>query len=551
METLHFDLVVVGGGPAGLAAACHAQVLARRQGRTLAIALLEKGAQLGSHSVSGALLDACIVQRLLAAAGGEVPRPAEPPPLQSAVTEEQLYVLRSGRAFALPVGERWQHGQCHLLSLGALCRWLGRWAEMLDIEVLTGFAAVAPLWEGEQMVGVQSGEQGRNRVGGYKPGYQPAVALRAGLTIVAEGCRGQVSGQIAQRRGGLLAQPGRRRSPQRYALGFKELWETTAGQEGQVIHTLGWPLAGVHGGGFLYHPRPQRTALGMVIDLDYCDPDFDPFAALQVWKTAPLIRPHLRGARLLGYGARALTVGGWQSLPPLSLPGALLVGDSAGLLNTATLQGIHNAIASGMLAAETAWQAIAQHHFSADFLQRYDVAVQESDWGRDLYRVRNVRPAFRRGLGSGLLNAAWEYATVGRSPWSWHWQQRDRQTLRARLPVVRAAAPLAPTDEGVILDRQRALACSGLHYEEDQPVHLHLLDPELPLGTEGRRFGNPELRYCPAGVYALQQRSDGKMLLHIHASHCLHCKCCDIKDPLDNIRWSAPQGGSGPNYTDL
>jgi electron-transferring-flavoprotein dehydrogenase len=231
------------------------------------------------------------------------------------------------------------------------------------------------------------------------------------------------------------------------------------------------------------------------------------------------------------------------------------VGDSAGLLNTATLQGIHNAIASGMLAAETAWQAIDQHTFSADFLRRYDVAVQESDWGRELYRVRNVRPAFRQGLGSGLLNAAWEYATVGRSPWSWHWRQRDRQTLRARpLGPVRqqAESPLpSPSADGVLLERQQALACSGLHYEDDQPVHLHLRDPQLPLGAEGRRFGNPELRYCPAGVYAFRRQPNGKILLHIHASHCLHCKCCDIKDPLDNIRWSAPQGGSGPNYTDL
>ncbi|MBF0185862.1 MAG: 4Fe-4S dicluster domain-containing protein [Magnetococcales bacterium] len=551
METLDFDLIVVGGGPAGLAAACHAQRLAMEHGQTLSIALLEKGARIGSHLLSGALVDGTVWQQLLPAADSSLPQPATPPPLHSPVREEQLWLLQAEKAHALPIAHGWQHRHCHIASLGELCRWLATWAEALGVELLTGFAAVAPLWEGQQLIGVCSGEQGRNRAGQCKPGYQPPVALRAPLTIVAEGCRGEISGRIREHLAPARKPLVARRSPQRYALGIKELWECASTQSGQVIHTLGWPLRGVHGGGFLYHPRPHRVALGMVIDLAYRDPWFDPFLALQQWKTHPLLRPRLAQGRLLGYGARTLVVGGWQSLPPLSFAGGLLVGDSAGLLNAATLQGVGNAVASGMLAAETAWQAIRGRTYTADFLQRYEEAVRRSAWGQALYRVRNVRPAFRVGLTAGLLNAAWEYGTRGRSPWSWHWQHTDRQMLR---PLEsESKPPTAPPlpDDAVVLDRHQALACSGLHYEEDQPVHLQLLDAERPL-TEGRhRFANPELRYCPAAVYALHRHADKKIYLQIHANHCLHCKCCDIKDPLDNIRWTAPQGGSGPNYPDL
>ncbi|WP_130471782.1 electron transfer flavoprotein-ubiquinone oxidoreductase [Candidatus Magnetaquicoccus inordinatus] len=559
METIHFDLIVVGGGAAGLAAACHAQICAKRAGKVLSIGLLEKGAQIGSHILSGALLDTRILQQLLASATENIPQPKTALPVHSPVVTEELWLLQERQAHSLPLGKRWQHGHCHILSLGELCRWLAEWAEELGIEILTGFAAVAPLWDGKRLLGVQSGEQGRNRAGARKANYQPAVALLAPVTIIAEGCRGQISGQIYQHLGTNSAREDLRRpSPQRYALGIKELWETDSTLSGQVLHTLGWPLRGVHGGGFLYHPRPHRTALGMVIDLGYRDPGFDPFVAVQKWKTHPLIQPHLHKARLLGYGARTLTVGGWQSLSLLSLAGGLLVGDSAGLLNTATLQGIHNALASGMLAAETAWQAIATDDFSASFLQRYAQAVRRSPWGQELYQVRNVRPVFRHGLRRGLLNAAWEYATKGKSPWSWRWQMRDRQTLQEAQASAQTAeileAPRTPSlcaGAGVIADRQQALSCSGLYYEADQPLHLQLEDPQLPVQTEGRRFGNPELRYCPAGVYALRHRPDGKIFLHIHADHCLHCKCCDIKDPLDNIRWTAPEGGSGPNYPDL
>ena len=440
-----------------------------------------------------------------------------------------------------------------MVSLGHLSRWLARMAEQRGVEIFPGFAATTLLWEEERLVGVVSGDLGRDRAGRPKPGFQPGVCLRAPIVVLAEGCRGTLSGQVIARLG--LASggiTGQRASPQRYALGIKELWETPGSQPGQVLHTLGWPLSeqqSAHGSGFLYQPRANRTAMGLVIDLDYKNPLFDPFAALQQWKSHPLIRPHLESARLLEYGARTLAIGGWQSLPQLAFAGGLLVGDGAGFLNTGTLQGIGNALASGLLAAETILAAFASQDFSARSLQRYTDAVLRSPWGEGLRAVRNMRPGFRGGLWPGLLNALWEEKMAGRSPWTLHWRKQDREWMQ---PLTRHHQPSLPPVPGhPTLDRATALAGSGLRHEEDQPLHLHMKDPDLPL-TEGQhRFANPELRFCPAGVFALASGSDGKKFVQMHANHCLHCKCCDIKDPRDNICWTLPQGGSGPDYQEM
>ncbi|MBF0401735.1 MAG: 4Fe-4S dicluster domain-containing protein [Magnetococcales bacterium] len=554
METLHFDVIIVGAGPAGLATACHLRTLGAEQGRDLAVCVLEKGARVGSHLLSGALLD----PRALAAL---VPEWAEREhgedavPLESPVLEESLWLLTPERAHPLPLPRGWRHDHCRMVSLGNLCRWLARRATQQGVEIFPGFAAAAPLWEGERLVGVVSGPLGLDQAGQPKAGFQPGISLRAPITVLAEGCRGFLSGQIIHRLG--LATPGlanKNRSPQRYAIGIKELWETPGSRAGAVLHTLGWPLDAArqqapHGGGFLYQPRANRTALGLVVDLNYKNPLFDPFLALQQWKNHPMIAPRLRSARLLGYGARTLSVGGWQSLPQMAFAGGLLVGDSAGLLNTATFQGIGNGLAAGRLAAETILAAFGQQDFSGPALQHYTQAVLHSPWGRALRAVRNVRPGFAAGLWPGLLNALWEKSVAGNSPWTFRWRRQDRDCLQA----VRRDHRPTPSPELVhpTLDRATALACSGLHYEADQPVHLRLRDPDLPLTTGLHRFANPELRFCPAAVFAVSNRSDKKKLFRMHANHCLHCKCCDIKDPLDNIYWTLPQGGSGPDYQDM
>lgn len=544
-ETLTFDVIVVGGGPAGLATAYRLRTQGRLHGQDLSVCVLEKSARMGGHLLAGALLDPADLAAL-------VPDwETRGAPLDAPVSDSALFLWSQRHAHALPMPRAWRHDRCRMVSLGRLCRWLARLAEKEGVDLFPGFAATEPLWDGERMVGVLTDDKGRDRAGTPKPGFQPGVILRAPITVLAEGCRGSVSGEILARLG---HKPGMRpRAPQRYALGFKELWETPGTQPGRVWHTLGWPLFSkdhpAHGGGFLLQPRPDQTALGMIVDLDYADPWCDPFVAFQHWKCHPTLRPLLASARLLGYGARTLTVGGWQSLPRLVFEGGMWVGDSAGFLNAATLQGIGNALGSGILAADAILEAFKRDDVSAARLQPYAEAVARSSWGKKLYAARNVRPGFRWGLWPGMLHAAWEGRVQGRTPWTVGWRQTDRACAR---PVDHGrTAPPPPEGGPPLLDRATALGKSGLHHEENQPLHLHFCNPTLPL-TEGyHRFANPETRFCPAGVFDLRIRPEGKKAYLIHANHCLHCKCCDIKEPLANIRWRPPEGGSGPHYPDM
>ncbi|MBF0417500.1 MAG: 4Fe-4S dicluster domain-containing protein [Magnetococcales bacterium] len=531
MSEFSHDVLIVGAGPAGLAAALHL-----KRSSDLRIAILEKSARIGGHLLSGALLDPQDLHPLL------TEEEIATAPLGRRVERESL--LHLTRRHALPLPNGWPHRGCRMLALGRFCRWLADRVEQAGVEIYPGFVAQGLLWEKDRLVGLRTGDQGVNGLGKPGPGFEPGMALRAPVTLLAEGCRGHLTGQVVQRLG-----LHRDRPPQTYGLGFRELWEIPdhASPAG-IVHTLGWPLRGSeHGGGFLYPVEPGRLAIGWVSGLDYADPWLDPFNAFQHWKNHPFIRARLTEGHPLAYGARCLVEGGWQALPRLVFDGGLLIGDAAGFLDAARLKGIGNAMQSGMAAAEGVLVAFDKGDFSARGLEGYVARVEKSAWFARLQAVRNVRPGFRAGRLPGMLNAAWERFSRGRSPWSWRWSVSDRKRMREATPD--GSPMIRPDPAPWILDRASALAKSAIRHRHDQPRHLQVNDPDLLLHAGKKRFANPETRYCPGGVYEVKFPPEVEQaVVRIHAERCLHCKCCDIKDPLDTIVWTPPEGGSGPDY---
>ncbi|MBF0429462.1 MAG: 4Fe-4S dicluster domain-containing protein [Magnetococcales bacterium] len=520
---LHYDVIIVGAGPAGLAAALRLA----QDGVVRKICVLEKSARIGGHLLSGALLDP---NDLTSVVPDWQQRKA---PLGPVARRDDFLFLSARQATPLP--NLWDNrGHC-LVSLGTLCRWLAARAEELGVEIYPGFAATRLLWNHNQLEGVGTGDHGQNREGRPLPGFQAGIDLKAPVTILAEGCRGSLARQVIER----LALDANR-PPQTYALGFKELWEVPAKAEhqpGDLLHTVGWPLK-CYGGGFLYQVAAERIAAGFVVGLDYRDPQLDPFAAFQNWKSHPQIAKRLQNGRPIGFGARTLVEGGWSCLPQLTFAGGLLVGDAAGFLNAARLKGIGNALQSGVAAA----LAVAK----GDPTLFYPQAVQTSSWGRALAKVRNVRPGFRWGILPGLLNAGLEKVTHGHTPWTLRWKISDRSRLQK---AMQNTPPPHIADGRVESNRSFWLGLSALTHREDQPLHIALLDPRLPLEAGRTHYANPETRYCPAGVFQLKMPPDvATPTFRMQTANCLHCKCCDIKDPFDNIRWTPPEGGSGPDY---
>jgi electron-transferring-flavoprotein dehydrogenase len=537
-ERMEYDVVVVGAGPAGLAAAIRLKQLATAAEREIGVCVVEKGSEVGAHILSGAVFEP-------RALGELIPDWRERgAPLVTPATEDRFLLLTPARTLRLPTPPQMRNHGNYIISLGNLCRWLARQAEALGVEIYPGFAAAEVLYDGAGRVrGVATGDMGIGKDGRPTDRYQPGVELIAEETLFAEGCRGSLTKTLVERfrlRDGV--------DPQTYAIGIKELWEVAAErhQPGLVIHTIGWPLdTGTYGGSFLYHLEGGQVAVGFVIGLDYENPFLNPFEEFQRFKTHPSIRPFFEGGRRIAYGARALNEGGFQSIPRLDFPGGALIGCAAGFVNVPKIKGSHTAMKSGMVAAEAVFRRLG-----GDAAASVRGALEQSwVWG-ELRRVRNIRPSFRWGLYAGLAYSAFDtYVLRGAAPWTFH-HHPDYTRL---IPASRARRIEYPRPDGKIsFDRLSSVFISNTNHEEDQPAHLRLRDPAKAIGINYRLYDSPEQRYCPAGVYEIVQPAEAVApWLQINAQNCVHCKTCDIKDPEQNIDWVVPEGGGGPNYPNM
>jgi electron-transferring-flavoprotein dehydrogenase len=538
-ESMQYDVVVVGAGPAGLAAALRLKQLST----ALSVCVLEKGSEIGAHILSGAVMDPRALAEL-------VPDWKDKgAPLDAPVSADRfLFLTESSHfetpGFLLPACFR-NHGN-YVISLGNLCRWLGRQAEAAGIEVFPGFAAAEVLYDGDRVVGVATGELGIGRNGERTPAYQEGMELHAKYTLFAEGCRGQLGKQLEAR---FRLREGA--DPQVYGIGLKELWELKPErhQPGLVVHTAGWPLPpDTYGGSFLYHMAERQVAVGFVVGLGYTNPYLSPYEEFQRFKTHPAIRTYFEGGKRISYGARAIAAGGLQSLPRLVFPGGALLGDDAGFLNASRIKGSHCAIKSGMLAAEAAAEAIRAGR-AGDQLDAYPAAFRASWLYEELHRARNFKPWMSKGLYTGTLMVGIDQVLFrGKAPWTLHHGHADHETLKRKDQV----RPIEyPKPDGVLtFERLSSVFVSSTNHNEDQPSHLRLKDPSIAVEVNLARYAGPESRYCPAGVYEFVDL-DTSPRLQINAQNCVHCKTCDIKDPTQNIVWVAPEGGGGPNYPNM
>ncbi len=538
-DIMEYDVVTVGAGPAGLSFAIHLKQL----NPDISVCVIEKGATVGAHILSGAVIEPGPLDALLPGWRDH------PPPIWVPATDDEFWLLSKTGRRKLPVPAGMHNHGNFIVSLGALCAWLAPQAEALGVEIYPGFSAAATLHgEDGRVIGVRIGDMGVAKDGTHKSGFTAGIDIHAKVTVLAEGARGSLTKQLVKRFGLDAAS-----DPQAYSIGIKELWQVPAGRvtPGKIVHTLGWPASNdIYGGGFLYHLDADRIALGYVSGLDYADAEYKPWEAFQQWKNHPSVAPLLEGGSILSAGARAIVTGGWQSLPKVEMPGALLIGDGAGLLNVPKIKGTHQAIRSGMLAAEHLAQSLAQGALNP---AGFDTALRASAAMTELRSVRNIKPGFKRGLWFGMFNAAWETVTGGLSPWTFRnkpdWSSLDKVSTHEQPKRDYLQRTLAPRD------RLQGVYFAATQHDENQPVHLVVHDTSICIDRCTVEYDNPCTRFCPANVYEIvdslgDDGTSGKRL-QINAANCVHCKTCDIKDPYEIITWVTPEGGSGPNYQNL
>ncbi|WP_374015170.1 electron transfer flavoprotein-ubiquinone oxidoreductase [Massilia sp. BJB1822] len=542
---MEYDVVIVGGGPAGLSAAIRIKQLAQEKGQEISVVVLEKGGELGAHILSGAVMDPKALTEL-------IPNWKElGAPLNTEVTEDRVLFLTENKAFKTPnflLPACFENHGNYVISLGNVVRWLGQQAEALGVEIFPGFAAAEVLYNEDGSVkGIATGNMGVKRDGEAGPEFQLGMELHGKYTLFAEGARGHLGKQLMAK-----YELNKGKDPQAYGIGIKELWEIDPAkhQPGLVIHTTGWPLdTKTYGGSFLYHLENNQVMVGYVVGLNYENPYLSPYEEFQRYKTHPAIRGFFEGGKRISYGARAITAGGLQSLPKLVFPGGALLGCDAGFLNMSRIKGSHAAIKSGMLAAEAVAAALGESR-QHDELAAYPEAFEKSWLHEELHVARNVKQYLNKGLYLGsIMTAVDQLIFRGKAPWTLHHSHADHECLK---PAANYQPIVYPKPDGKLtFDRLSSVFISNTNHAEDQPIHLTLKNASVPVDVNLAKYAGPEQRYCPAGVYEFMKTDDGQDRLQINAQNCVHCKTCDIKDPTQNIVWITPEGGGGPNYPNM
>jgi len=541
-DYMEYDVVIVGGGPAGLSAAIRLKQVAEAKGQEISVCLLEKGSEIGAHILSGAVIETGALAEL-------IPDWKEKgAPLNTPALSDRFLYLTETESIQLPTPPQMHNHGNYIVSLGNFCRWLGEQAEALGVEIYPGFAAAEVLYHADGSVkGVATGAMGTGKLGD-EPG-EPGMELWAKQTIFAEGCRGSLTKMLFERFG---LRDGA--DPQTYGIGIKELWEVKPENHkpGTITHTVGWPVdTATYGGSFMYHLEDNQVVVGYVVGLDYTNPYLSPFEEFQRFKTHPAIKGVFEGGRRLSYGARALSEGGIQSLPKLTFPGGLLVGDTAGFLNVPKIKGTHTAMKSAMLAADAVFELLqANPEAQGKQAVGYSASFKQSWLHEELHQVRNIRPSFRWGLWPAMIYSAIDtFLFRGKAPWTLRHKHADHEALR---PASECSRIDYPKPDGVLtFDRLSSVFISNTNHSEDQPPHLKLKDAAVPISFNLAKYDAPEQRYCPAGVYEIVGQEEGSPRLQINAQNCVHCKTCDIKDPSQNINWCTPEGGGGPNYPNM